>query len=56
MVQFAHDGIFVFYMLFPPQGSTAAAAESYRTARVDMLIHGTDPLLFMHSFSVDDVC
>jgi hypothetical protein len=43
-------------MLFPPRGSTAAAAESYCTTRVDMLICGTNPLLFMHSFLVDDVC
>ncbi|KAG1885399.1 hypothetical protein F4604DRAFT_1675978 [Suillus subluteus] len=54
MAQFACNSVFVFYKLFPPRGSTAAAAESYHITRVDTLIHGADPLLFMHAYSVDD--
>ncbi|KAG1848554.1 hypothetical protein DFJ58DRAFT_729876 [Suillus subalutaceus] len=36
------------------QRSTAAAAESHRITRVDTLIRGADPLLFMHAYLVDD--
>ncbi|KAG1790058.1 uncharacterized protein HD556DRAFT_1446411 [Suillus plorans] len=55
IAQFARDGVFVSYKLFPPQGSTVAAAQRHRIAMVNKLIRGIDPLLFMHAYSVDEV-
>ncbi|KAG1886384.1 uncharacterized protein F5891DRAFT_989057 [Suillus fuscotomentosus] len=53
IAQFARDGVFVSYKLFPPRGSTIAAAQRHCIAMVNTLIWGIDPLLFMHAYSVD---
>ncbi|KAG1853236.1 hypothetical protein C8R48DRAFT_675903 [Suillus tomentosus] len=54
IAQFARDGVFMSYKLFPPRGSTIAAAQTHRIAMVNKLIRGIDPLLFMHAYSVDE--
>ncbi|KAG1795238.1 uncharacterized protein BJ212DRAFT_1306649 [Suillus subaureus] len=53
IAQFSHDSVFVSYKLFPPQG-WIDTAEKYCITMVSKLIWGTDPLLFMHAYSVDE--
>ncbi|KAG1882720.1 hypothetical protein F4604DRAFT_1678228 [Suillus subluteus] len=53
MVDFAQDGACDAFQLFPPQGHSSPA-DQYRIARVNLIIWGADPLMFMHDFYIDE--
>ncbi|KAG1819060.1 uncharacterized protein BJ212DRAFT_1479180 [Suillus subaureus] len=53
MVKFTCEGVCDAFQLFPPQGH-ALPADQYCAARVNIFIHGDNPLMFMHNIFFDE--